>query len=90
MHEDAETSGHASLYEQDNHKATIALDAERFPSTSIAVSQSPSQANLCRDLKGLMLSSMKIGRSQINAKLEFAANDWFWVREIGEGKLTLC
>ncbi|KAK5010166.1 hypothetical protein LTR28_011465 [Elasticomyces elasticus] len=36
MHEDAETSGHASLYEQDNLKATVALDAEHFPSTSIA------------------------------------------------------
>ncbi|KAL2349858.1 hypothetical protein BJ546DRAFT_1070781 [Cryomyces antarcticus] len=42
MHEDAETSGHASLYEQqDNHKATIALDAERFPSTSIAHEDRP-------------------------------------------------
>ncbi len=53
MHEEAEASGHASLCEQhDNHKATIALDAERFPSASIAVSRSPPRANLIEISRG--------------------------------------
>ncbi|KAK0776986.1 hypothetical protein LTR59_014015 [Friedmanniomyces endolithicus] len=63
MHEDAETHDHPFLYEQENtRKATITLDTEDFLPANIAVSRSPPQANLRRELKRLMRSSMKISR----------------------------
>ncbi|KAK4983151.1 hypothetical protein LTR50_007390 [Elasticomyces elasticus] len=71
MHEGTETSGHAPAYEeQDARKATIALNAERFPSSSIAVSRSPLQVKLRRDLKGLMLSSTRINRARCTPELK--------------------